>query len=245
MKRLIDVAARNLKYDSKWANDDVRFFLTLLNKPETLFLQSKNQNIVLYRDSTLVIYAVQWEWALCRKMKRLQMAGQVPRREDWSDCVAITKLLFDKKGSALSPKLFQQFDHTTREPPVYPNTVLSLKQYVLTAYQKDVLPAIGWVFFTSRRSFEYRWYDTTPVDQSLWPQKKGIVTVMCPEEKQFNKYNFDKKVWEIPQTLEPTKNNDGDDDEEEEDDVEEEDDEEEEDGSDDESDEETEESGKR
>jgi hypothetical protein len=67
----------------------------------------------------------------------------------------------------------------------------------------------------------------------------------CAEEKQFNKYNFDKKVWEIPQTLEPTKNNDGDDDEEEEDDVEEEDDEEEEDGSDDESDEETEESGKR
>lgn len=92
MRQITEAVANQLRYDNKWANDDVRLFLTLLNNPETLFNQSNWQGVVLYRDGNLTIYAVLWEWVLVRKLKRLQMEGQVQRPEDWKDCIAITRL---------------------------------------------------------------------------------------------------------------------------------------------------------
>lgn len=41
MQRLIGITARTLKYDIRWANDEVRAFLSLLNRPDRLFAQSK------------------------------------------------------------------------------------------------------------------------------------------------------------------------------------------------------------
>lgn len=198
MTRLIRVVASPLGYDPEWANDQMRIFLALLNEPESLFSQSKRQNIVLYDDGIIKVYAAKWEWVLCRKMKRLQMPDQAPRREDWSDCVAITKLLLDRDcptRGLLSPRLFRQFDHTQREPPVDPQTILALKRNVINIHQRDPLPNIGWVFFTSRREFEYRWGDGTQIEKSDWPRKTGIIPVACLEERQLRKFNFDKNAW--------------------------------------------------
>ena len=105
LQRLIDTTAERLGYDRTWANDEVRQFLALLNDPGDLFDQSKRQNVVLYRDANIVVYAVKWEWVLSRKMKRLQMVGQRPRREDWQDCISIAKLLYDTYGGTLSPRI--------------------------------------------------------------------------------------------------------------------------------------------
>lgn len=198
MIRLIRVVAGALGYNPQWANDDMRLFLNLLNDPESLFAQSKRQNVVLYNDGILKVYAVQWEWVLCRKMKRLQMSQQVPRAEDWSDCIAITKLLLDRirpEGSLLSPKLFMPFEFPERESPVAPQTIMALKRHVLNVHRRDPFPNAGWVFFTSRRAFEYRWGDATAIDTSYWPRKTGVVTVLCGEERQFRKFNFDKNAW--------------------------------------------------
>jgi hypothetical protein len=216
MQRLIGVTARNLKYDIRWANDEVRVFLSLLHSPERLFSRSKAQNIVLYDDGTLKVYAVQMEWALCRKMKRLQMENQVPRREDWSDCVAITKFLFDKSGSVLSPKLFKQFDDTQREPPVYTKTILMLKQHVSRIHQRDVFPPIGWVFKKSTNTLEYKWLDRdgTQHDSSINPDRTGIHQVACVEEKQFKSFNFDKNAWEPTKSSTPLEKSDNEDGEE-------------------------------
>lgn len=200
MQRLIGITARTLKYDIRWANDEVRAFLSLLNRPDRLFAQSKAQNIVLYGDGTLVVYAVQMEWALCRKMKRLQMENQVPRREDWSDCVAIAKFLFDKAGHVLSPRLFKQFDDTSREPPVFTKTIVALKHHVSRIHQRDAFPKIGWVYRTSSNSLEYKWLDGdgTQIDASINPDRTGTRQVVRIEERQIGWYNFDKSAWETP-----------------------------------------------
>ena len=48
----------NMRYDSKWANEDFRGFLSLLNDPESLFERSKEQVVVFDRNENLFIYAV-------------------------------------------------------------------------------------------------------------------------------------------------------------------------------------------
>lgn len=137
MQRLIETVAGQLQYDQKWANDEVGIFLSLLKDPGALFSESKSQRIVLYSDESVIIYAVLWEWVLTRKLKRLQMKGQVQRSEDWKDCVAITKLLYDKNGGKLHPGLLQRFDHTDRESPVLSKVFMDLRRLVIYFHGKD------------------------------------------------------------------------------------------------------------
>ncbi|OQN96100.1 hypothetical protein B0A48_18346 [Cryoendolithus antarcticus] len=140
IEQLIQRVGQHLGYISKWANDEVRLFLSLLNDPEDLFRQSKEQGVILYRDDNLIIYAVLWEWVLVRKLKRLQMEAQPPRKEDWNDCVAITKLLHDRQGGGLRREILTRFDHTTREPPVEEKTVADLRRLVAHFYRVDAFP---------------------------------------------------------------------------------------------------------
>ncbi|KAK3669238.1 hypothetical protein LTR78_010873 [Recurvomyces mirabilis] len=126
LSRIITATARRLRYVPDWANDNVRYFLALLNDPSDLFERSKLQNVVLYRDHHLIIYAVLWEWVLIRKLKRLQMEGQPQRREDWNDCVSICKRLNRQRPGILQLSMLRQFDHTGREPPVLETTIESL-----------------------------------------------------------------------------------------------------------------------
>ncbi|KAK3670791.1 hypothetical protein LTR78_009363 [Recurvomyces mirabilis] len=126
LSRIITATAQRLRYVQDWANDNVRFFLPLLNNPSDLFERSKLQDVVLYRDHNLIIYAVLWEWVLVRKLKRLQMEGQPPRREDWNDCVSICMRLNRQRPGILQLPMLRQFDHTSREPPVLDTTIASL-----------------------------------------------------------------------------------------------------------------------
>ncbi|KAK3045724.1 hypothetical protein LTR09_012736 [Extremus antarcticus] len=140
MEQLIQQVGQHLGYIGKWANDEVRWFLSLLDDPEDLFQQSKRQGVVLYRDENLIIYAVLWEWVLVRKLKRLQMEAQPSRKEDWNDCVAITKLLYDVNGGGLQREILTRFDHTAIEPPVEENTVTGLRRLVGHFYRVDPFP---------------------------------------------------------------------------------------------------------
>ena len=42
------------------------------------------------------------------------MEGQVQRREDWNDCVVVTKLLYDRNGGGLQREILTSFDDTDR-----------------------------------------------------------------------------------------------------------------------------------
>ena len=144
LKRIIAWVANQLSYDIEWCNDQVRLFTNLLNQPEDLFNRSVQQGILLYGDHNLVIHAVLWEWVLVRKLKRLQMEGQPQREQDWSDCLAVTKILCDRetitKGTRLSQQILTEFDHTQREPPVYEPTITALRSIFSRKYRFDPFP---------------------------------------------------------------------------------------------------------
>lgn len=61
LMRLVEQVGNELRYNKKWANDEVRIFLGLLNDPGHLITRSKQQNIVLFSSNTLTVYAVLWE----------------------------------------------------------------------------------------------------------------------------------------------------------------------------------------
>ncbi|THZ32116.1 hypothetical protein D6C91_00529 [Aureobasidium pullulans] len=108
MKRLIRKIADNLHFVPDWANDEITTFLSLLNNPEALFIESKQQGDVLHSDNNLVIYAAKWEWVLARKLKRLQGINRAQSPDDWLDCISIATLLYIKNGrSKLSPRILQ------------------------------------------------------------------------------------------------------------------------------------------
>lgn len=113
-------------------NDSVTWFLTLLDKPKAdeLFERSKSQGVVLYSDGNLTVYAVLWEWVLMRKMKWLQMEGQLQRRVDWLDVMSITKLLLDREGGPLDVGILREFDHPDKEPPVLQKTIDDVQRLV-------------------------------------------------------------------------------------------------------------------
>ena len=216
LRRLISAVGDELHYDANWANDEVRMFLTLLKEPNELFRRSKQQGVKLYQDSNIIIYAALWEWVLVRKLKRLQMEGQVQRREDWNDCVAITKLLYDKSGQRLSLDMLKQFDHTEREPPVLAKTITDLRRVMVQLQKVDPFPTISetraaptagpssaqahnrqslWVFSTRDCTLQYRSRDGNVLPQAQWPAQRGRVQVYVIEDKAWKLYDFDKRIW--------------------------------------------------
>lgn len=195
LRKLIEAVAKHLRYDPQWANDEVRVFLTLLDDPEIVFEQSKRQNIVLYREANVVIYAVKWEWVLARKLKRLQMVGQQARAEDWKDTIAITKLLYDAKGGKLSPSTLQLFDNPKKESPVAPKTIMDLRRLVLELHHVDSLPTAVWVFSSSTRLFDYKWNNGATITRDFWPAMRGRIPVYLADDQRWRYYDCDAEQW--------------------------------------------------
>jgi hypothetical protein len=162
------------------------------------------------------------------------MENQPPRQEDWSDCITIAKFLFDRGGHALSPKLFTQFDDTSKEPPVFTRTIVALKQQVLRVHRQEMFPKVGWVYTTSKNTLEYKWLDGvgTPFDSSFKPNRTGVQQIVCIEEKQIKSFDFGKNAWEAAGSSAALKKDDSGDEEEDDDDG----DEDEDDGEDDDGD---------
>ena len=139
LRRLIHGVADRLQFVPDWANDQVELFLSLLRDPKDLFDRSIKQNLVLYRGDNIHIYAVLWLWVLVRKMKRLQMEGEPAREVDWIDCVSIIYRIKSDSGTRLKKSDLTEFDHTDREPPVYPETAAAVNQRFRTLYGSDGL----------------------------------------------------------------------------------------------------------
>ena len=68
------------------------------------------------------------------------MEGQVQRRENWNDCVVITKLVCDRNGGGLQREILTSFDDTDRESPVFEATIASLRRLVAHLYNVDHFP---------------------------------------------------------------------------------------------------------
>ncbi|CAD0091646.1 unnamed protein product [Aureobasidium vineae] len=191
--RLIAKVARNLRYRSDWANDEVKFFLTLLNDPEALFNESKRQMRAVYQNEYLAIYAVKWEWVLARKLKRLQRPGRYQKPQDWLDCVSITTLLLDRDRVQLSPSLLRRYDHTNVETPVRPKIVVELSSRVRQRTNRDPFPGSVWVY--TRRGFHYQWTTGESIPHNLWPPRRGRVSVYIAHQRQWRIFDFRRQIW--------------------------------------------------
>lgn len=62
--------ARSRGYALEWFDDKVAQFAVGATRLP-LFQESVAQNVVLWRGTNLVIYAIKWEWSLARKLKRI------------------------------------------------------------------------------------------------------------------------------------------------------------------------------
>ena len=90
--------AGQLVYPSSWFNDEMTIFAHRSIRPK-LFQDSLDQDIVLWQGKRLTIYAVQFEWALERKIRRLSYASSGRSySSDISDAVAILHVLVERNG---------------------------------------------------------------------------------------------------------------------------------------------------
>lgn len=190
---LISRVAQALRYKSDWANDEVKFFLTLLNDPEVLFMESKRQMRPIYQNRDLKIYGVKWEWVLARKLKRLQRPFRIQKSQDWLDCISITTLLLNREGAQLSPSLLRRYDHTDVETPVRPWIVAELRRRVCQSCNRDPFPGSAWVYTT--RGFQYQWFTGETIPHSLWPPRRGRVNVYIAHQRRWKMYDFRRQTW--------------------------------------------------
>jgi len=91
-----EAVARQLLFPSSWFNDEMTIFASRSIRPK-LFQDSLDQDIVLWKGKRLIIYAVQFEFALERKIRRLSYAS-TGRSSDISDAVAILHFLVGQNG---------------------------------------------------------------------------------------------------------------------------------------------------
>lgn len=125
----IEAVGFSLGYVSKWCNDEVTCFLTLLNDPDDLFDRSMAQDQRLFIGQNLHIRAVLWDWVLVSKMQRLQSFFP-GKKEDLFDCAEITRVMYMNRGGQLIGKdVLQAFDDTDRAPPIFRSTAEIVGNY--------------------------------------------------------------------------------------------------------------------
>ncbi|TGJ88695.1 hypothetical protein E0Z10_g129 [Xylaria hypoxylon] len=129
-------------YENDWFNDACRLFTAREKRPK-LFLKSVQQNIAVYRSSSLVVYAASFEYALERKLRRMDSNSLLRDRSiDLSDTVALIHALRDTHP--LSRDYVQELDLNECGTPVE-NKVVSLvaKEY-LEKYQQQGIVEMIW-----------------------------------------------------------------------------------------------------
>ncbi|ELR02398.1 hypothetical protein VC83_02547 [Pseudogymnoascus destructans] len=91
-----EAVARQLAFPSSWFNDEMTIFASRSIRPK-LFQDSLDQGVVIWQGNRLIVYAVEFEFALERKIRRLSYAS-TGRSSDISDAVAILHFLVGQNG---------------------------------------------------------------------------------------------------------------------------------------------------
>lgn len=78
-----------------------------------LFQESVEQNVVLWRGQNLIVYAVKWEWALIRKLKRISISG---KEGDIGDAVAILHEINEINGGPLDRRVARGWNGVSYSP---------------------------------------------------------------------------------------------------------------------------------
>ncbi|KAI1764695.1 hypothetical protein GGR53DRAFT_302605 [Hypoxylon sp. FL1150] len=86
--RVFSVVAERGRYEEDWCNDELRLFIGRERRLD-LFFESINQGLVVYEGQNLIIWAGVLEFALERKLRRLNDETRRIRATDISDSIAL------------------------------------------------------------------------------------------------------------------------------------------------------------
>lgn len=90
--------AKEFDYRNDWFNDEMTLFTARSIRPK-LFEESVDQGLVLWQGKRLIIYAMKFEWALERKVRRLSYGGTGRNlKVDLSDAVVILHSLVERNA---------------------------------------------------------------------------------------------------------------------------------------------------
>lgn len=106
--RAVRQVAVTLNHETDWLNDELRNFIRS-SKRQDLFLESVEQDIVMYQGQNLTIFAGKMEWALERKIRRIANANR-PRLKDIDDAVAVTRFIIETCGGPLGADDVEQLN---------------------------------------------------------------------------------------------------------------------------------------
>lgn len=91
--KVIRGVARRQGFNNDWMNDDMKIFIKDTNRP-SLFLQSVEQNIVVFDGKCLTVFAARLDFALERKLRRVhERSNDRSRAVDLSDAVSLVHYL--------------------------------------------------------------------------------------------------------------------------------------------------------
>ncbi|KAG8407298.1 hypothetical protein J3458_020786 [Metarhizium acridum] len=111
--RVIQGVARKKGFNSDWMNDDLKIFIQNSNRLN-IFLQSVEQGIIVYQGQNLIVYAGRLDFALERKLRRVDERSRFRSREiDLSDAVTLVHYI-KGDGHPLSWQYVQGLDENGR-----------------------------------------------------------------------------------------------------------------------------------
>ncbi|KAK8038074.1 hypothetical protein PG994_014841 [Apiospora phragmitis] len=93
IRTAVQRVANQLDMEEDWFNDEVKLWIHA-PKRLGLFLESVEQNIVIFQGASMTIYAARLDWQLERKLRRITNGKQTAQsNKDISDAVAILSYL--------------------------------------------------------------------------------------------------------------------------------------------------------
>lgn len=114
--KVIRGVARKSGFSNNWMNDELRIFIGG-SKRLSLFLQSVRQGVIAYEGHNMTIYAGRLDFALERKLRRLNEKLGRPRELDLSDAVTLVHWL-KRDGHPLSLEYVRGLDENGLGLPV-------------------------------------------------------------------------------------------------------------------------------
>ncbi len=109
LKRAIESVAKKERFEDDWMNNDLEIWATGKTR-DALFEQAYKQNIVLFKGKALQIWAVPFEWALERKLRRIAYSDRGGKKVDMEDAVALFKYFRDASKKPLDMEYFRNLN---------------------------------------------------------------------------------------------------------------------------------------
>lgn len=139
--RVFSVVAERGRYDEHWCNDELRLFIGRERRLD-LFFESINQGLVVYEGQNLIIWAGVLEFALERKLRRLNDETRRVRDTDISDSIALVHAM--RRDHPLSVQYVRSLDRNRMGLIVGDRSIAEVANEYIRKYQQQGIVEMVW-----------------------------------------------------------------------------------------------------